>query len=63
MKSPNLPLSIHPLWLLIGDLFLPLLHGLALDATSDTIDRFVRGEMDRQRITGRRVAVMKHGRI
>ena len=62
MKFPNPHPTSHRLWLVLGLLF-SLLHVFVTDALADTIDRFVRSEMERQQIPGVAIAVVKHGKI
>ena len=40
-----------------------LFHFCVADVKADTIDRFVRSEMDRQQIPGLALAIVKHGKI
>lgn len=62
IKLPNSHSASHRLWLVLGLLF-SLLHVFVTDTGADTIDRFVRSEMERQQIPGVALAVVKHGKI
>lgn len=57
MKFPDSLLATHRLRLALGLLL------CLFDAGADTIDRFVRSEMERQQIPGVAIAVVKHGKI
>jgi len=59
----NCPQAVAPARYLLLGLFVALLHVFVGGARGDTIDRFVRTEMERQRIPGLALAVLQHGKM
>lgn len=62
LKNNSPHRASHSLRLLLGVL-VSVSHVCAADVYADTIDRFVRSEMDRQQIPGVALVVAKHGKI